>query len=179
MWYEILSRPEGAESDTESFFLSLPSDMLEMVFCAQLHFFTAQCLADPALVRNLFINLPADLLLHEHFMLSLTGYLPVTALNLEVQYDHGVRNQEIMDFLKAPLPVGVRIWIDDVDGSAGSSFHDPGGPGIKLDKHTFWSLYRSRVSLSGFTRIGQGRLIIVKNFPGARRPGQTYGTCCT
>ncbi|EPL4527055.1 EAL domain-containing protein [Enterobacter asburiae] len=160
MGYEILSRPAGEAPDTERFFLSLPAEMLERVFYAQLRFFTAQCQADPLLVRNLFINLPPVLLLRERFMLSLTGYLPVTALNLEIQYDPGARNQAIPDFLKAPLPAGVRIWIDDVDGTAGSRFHSPAGPGIKLDKNTFWSLYRSRASLSGFARIGPGRLIV-------------------
>lgn len=160
MGYEILSKPYDKTVNTEAFFLSQPAEILETVFYEQLSFFTTQCKLDPERVKNLFINLPLHLLLREQFLLTLQEYLSVTNLNLEIQYDPVTLTSEMIDFLKTLLSEGVRIWIDDVDVTGGTILNDPTGPGIKIDKYTFWSMYQSQENLSVFTHYGDKKLIV-------------------
>ncbi|BEU77986.1 EAL domain-containing protein [Enterobacter asburiae] len=158
--YEILSKPEDNTVNTEAFFLSLPVEILGGVFYEQLRFFTAQCTLDPERVRNLFINLPLCLLLREGFLRTLPEYLTVTDLNLEIQYDPVTLTPEVIDYVKTLLPEGVRLWIDDVDACGGSILNDPSGPGIKIDKEAFWSMYRSQAQLSVLTHCSDERVIV-------------------
>ncbi|SHI15781.1 EAL domain-containing protein [Pantoea sesami] len=100
------------------------------------------------------------MLLREQFLLTLQEYLSVTNLNLEIQYDPVTLTSEMIDFLKTLLSEGVRIWIDDVDVTGGTILNDPTGPGIKIDKYTFWSMYQSQENLSVFTHYGDKKLIV-------------------
>lgn len=158
--YEILSKPLDKNVDTEDFFLSLPIGILENVFYEQLHFFTEQCMLSPELVRNLFINVPLRLLLRDRFLNTLHQYLFFTDLNLEIQYDPVALKPDVMDFLKTLISEGVRVWIDDVDDSAGSILNDPAGPCIKIDKYAFWSMYRLQGQLSALIDCSDNRVIV-------------------
>ncbi|AZV06465.1 EAL domain-containing protein [Enterobacter sp. N18-03635] len=160
MGYEILSKPQGKTFNTEAFFLSQPAQILETVFYEQLSFFTTQCKLDTERLRNLFINLPLCLLLRKGFLITLREYLTVTDLNLEIQYDPVTLKPEVMNCVKTLLSEGIKIWIDDVDVCGWSILNDPTGPGIKIDKEAFWSMYRSRTQLSVLTHCSDDRVIV-------------------
>lgn len=160
MGFEILSKPQNKMINTEAFFLSQPDKILETVFYEQLSFFTKKCNAETEHVNDLFINLPLCLLLREEFLQTLHEYQLITNLNLEIQYDPVTITPEVMSFLKTLSLEGVRIWIDDVDVRGMSIFNDPASLGLKIDKNTFWAMYKSQDKLPVFTHCSENRLIV-------------------
>lgn len=145
--YEILSCPHDLFVNAETYFNSLPNEMLAHIFYEQLYFFNMECFHNPTLVRNLFINAPLSLLISDNFILSIYKYIQAVNLNIEIQYTPHILKSQLLNQIRCSLPYRVNVWVDDVDIKT-EKIVPVKGIGLKIDKYSFWNAYEKKSDMN-------------------------------
>ncbi|TKU70118.1 EAL domain-containing protein [Citrobacter sp. wls710] len=158
--YEILSSPHDLSINPESYFNSLSDEVLGMIFYEQLSFFCMACYRHPALEKNLFINVPLNILIKDNFIPSVNKYLHLIRLNIEIQYDYDILRSQLLHRVRQSLPYIVNIWVDDVDFKTEKKTIPLHGVGLKIDKHSFWKVYEERLEMNELSSFCPGCLIV-------------------
>lgn len=147
--YELLSRSYDGKINNEIFFKGLSARMLKDLLLIQVDFFISKCIENPSIQKNVFLNIPLEVVDDDSFLWKLNQLSKYVNINLEVQYQEGIVYSQYYNQLTEVNGQALTVWIDDVTDCSAECLNALIGVGVKIDKHAFWNLFNKKsLSLS-------------------------------